>query len=182
MPDLIEPRKVKTISVRPDGSVLSNDAAAQQAASDAPVPLPRPTPGSAAARAATPKTAARVVTTPKAPVVASQDAGKTAAQDRDDTRAIKVASAETETTDATSARGGFAVQLAAPGTEDEARQTAAQLGKKFAGELGGHHLTFHRASDKSVYRVRVGGLSRDEATTLCEKLKASGGQCFVAKN
>ncbi|MBX9741531.1 MAG: SPOR domain-containing protein, partial [Beijerinckiaceae bacterium] len=35
---------------------------------------------------------------------------------------------------------------------------------------------------KSVYRVRVTGLSSEEANSLCAKLKASGGSCFVARN
>ncbi|MGB6655675.1 MAG: SPOR domain-containing protein, partial [Methylovirgula sp.] len=37
-------------------------------------------------------------------------------------------------------------------------------------------------ANKSVYRVRVVGLSHAEATALCEKLQAKGGSCFVAKN
>ena len=36
--------------------------------------------------------------------------------------------------------------------------------------------------DKSIYRVRVSSLSREEAVSLCEKVKAEGGTCFVAKN
>ena len=35
---------------------------------------------------------------------------------------------------------------------------------------------------KTIYRVRVGGLSREDANALCTKLQGSGGQCFVAKN
>jgi hypothetical protein len=33
-----------------------------------------------------------------------------------------------------------------------------------------------------VYRVRVGNMSREEAVSLCEKLKSDGGSCFVARN
>jgi hypothetical protein len=36
--------------------------------------------------------------------------------------------------------------------------------------------------EKSIYRVRVGSLSRDEANSLCSKIKSKGGDCFVAKN
>jgi hypothetical protein len=179
--DLIEPRKVRTISVRPDGTPLGNDVTAQSG-SDAPaVPPSRPVAAAASAKASTPKASARVVTTPKPP--ASQDAGKIAAQDP-----VKVAAADpvgTETEAAEAAKGGgFAVQLAAPATEAEARQSAARLGKQFGTALAGHRLTFHRASvgDKSVYRVRVSGLARDDATALCQKVQASGGSCFVAKN
>jgi cell division protein FtsN len=34
----------------------------------------------------------------------------------------------------------------------------------------------------TIYRVRVGPLSKDEASSLCSKLQGQGGQCFVAKN
>ena len=35
---------------------------------------------------------------------------------------------------------------------------------------------------RSVYRLRVGNMSREEANGLCERLKADGGSCFVARN
>ena len=60
----------------------------------------------------------------------------------------------------------------------------AKLERKFAAELGSYHLKYHEASvaDKSVYRVRVVGLSHEAAVTLCQQLQAKGGNCFVAKN
>ena len=36
--------------------------------------------------------------------------------------------------------------------------------------------------EKSIYRVRVSSLSREEANSLCGKIKSKGGDCFVAKN
>ena len=32
----------------------------------------------------------------------------------------------------------------------------------------------------TVFRVRVGPMSRDDASSLCSKLQGQGGQCFVA--
>jgi hypothetical protein len=63
--DLIEPKKVKTVSVRPDGTVLPNDAPPQVTAPTVPVLEARPTVASIA-KAATPKSA-RVATTPSRP-------------------------------------------------------------------------------------------------------------------
>jgi len=76
------------------------------------------------------------------------------------------------------------VQFAAPGSEQEAHEVTAKLAQKFGSDLSGHHLTYHRAKvgDKTVFRVRTAGLSREEATGICEKVKADGGSCFVAKN
>jgi hypothetical protein len=59
--DLIEPKKVKTVSVRPDGTLLPNDAPPQVTAAAVPIFAARPIAGFIA-KAATP-TAARVVTT-----------------------------------------------------------------------------------------------------------------------
>ncbi|MDR3464280.1 MAG: SPOR domain-containing protein [Beijerinckiaceae bacterium] len=80
--------------------------------------------------------------------------------------------------------GGFTVQLAAPGSEAEAKQTSARLEQKFASELDGHRLATYKAvsNGKTVYRVRAGRMTREQATGLCDKLKASGGSCFIAKN
>ncbi len=62
--DVIEPKKVKTVSIRPDGTLLPNDAPPQVTAAAVPILAARPTAASLA-KAATPKSAARVTTTPK---------------------------------------------------------------------------------------------------------------------
>jgi hypothetical protein len=171
---LIEPKKVKTVSVRPDGTLLPNDTPPQAAAPLKPVARPI---AASPAKAATPKSTARVATTPK-------PADSLAAK----AKRVQVADAQGQAPVAEAthvAAGTFAVQLAAPGTEQEARDVQVRLMKKFSGELAGFHPSIHKAvlGDKTVYRVRVSGLSsRDEATALCQKVQSGGGNCFVAKN
>ena len=46
----------------------------------------------------------------------------------------------------------------------------------------GARVTVQKASDKDVYRVRTAGMSREGAVATCERIKAAGGACFVAKN
>ncbi|MDQ6703403.1 MAG: SPOR domain-containing protein [Pseudomonadota bacterium] len=184
---LIEPKKVKTVSVRPDGTLLPNDTPPQVAAPAVPVPAARPTAASMA-KAATPKSAARVATTPR-PAAADANGNP---QPRTSVAAkaqrVELADARDQAPAAgapQAAPGSFAVQLAAPGTEQEARETQVQLMKKFGAELAGFHTSIHKAAvgGKPVYRVRVGGLpSRDEAIALCQKVQSGGGNCFVAKN
>jgi len=134
--------------------------------------------------ASTPKTAAPVVTTTAAEPPA---AGKPKARSAQ-AKSLKLADANAETTDATPASadnaGSFAVQLAAPASEAAARESMAKLQRQFGGELAGHQLKYHRASvaNKSVYRVRVVGLSYEGATALCQKLQGKGGACFVIKD
>ena len=207
---LIEPKKVKTVSVRSDGTVLPNDMPPQMPSSAAQAPsmqapqhmMPAAT-GAATPKPATPKSTARVVTTPKpqsieqqiaddnngAPAAATPVAPAPAKAKPAPAKLMKLA--ETETTDSipdaadTRASGGaFAVQLAAPATEQEAHEMTNKLASKFGSELKGHHLTYHRAkvNDKTVFRVRAAGMSHEEATGICQKLQASGGSCFVAKD
>ncbi len=35
---------------------------------------------------------------------------------------------------------------------------------------------------KTIFRVRVGPLAKEAASSLCNSLQGEGGQCFVAKN
>ena len=95
----------------------------------------------------------------------------------------QVASADPVAT-ATTSNGAYAVQLAAPATDREAQSAASRLRAKYAGELGGMQPTIHQAevNGRSIYRVRVGGMARADAVSLCQKLKASGGDCFVARD
>ena len=200
------PKKVKVVSVRPDGTILPNDqlpAAAMPQAAAAPPhdaiakAIERAGP---VARASSPKSTSRVSTTPKPTDIASAggDADTPAPVPAKPAKAprkakpVHVASADTGEHEATEAAapaaatsgGMFAVQLAAPGSESDARSTTARLLKKYSGALSGRRLGFHRAESngRSVYRVRVSSMSKDDATSLCDKLKAAGGTCFVAKN
>ena len=206
-----EPRKVKTVSVRPDGSLITSETVAspappQRPAAAAPAqPAVTPT----AAKNATPKSVARIATTPKAgngetdetpvqtgasaikPVakpkpVAAKPAPKTQqvarVADPDEQQAEPVEKPARTATAPSGGGGSFAVQLAAPGSEAEARQTASRLGIKFSDALGGRRASVQKASDKAVYRVRVGGYSREAAVEACESIKTAGGTCFVARN
>ncbi|MBN9081659.1 MAG: hypothetical protein BGP04_11045 [Rhizobiales bacterium 62-17] len=184
-----DPRPVKTVSVRPDGSVITGDPAAARPAAapiasvtpslannPPPVPAMRPAaPAAPAAAPAAPKTTARATAAaPAAPAPAAERPQAEAAAPRP----------QAERTASATASGDYAVQLAAPGSEAEARQVMSRLTQRYGSELSGRKLTFKKATvgDKSVYRVRVSGLSHENATGLCTKLQAKGGNCFVAKN
>jgi len=82
------------------------------------------------------------------------------------------------------AKGGFAVQFGAAASEAEARALATKVAQKYGAHLGGHRPTFKMATvgDKTVYRVRVGGISKESATSVCAAVKSGGGNCFVASN
>jgi len=76
------------------------------------------------------------------------------------------------------------VQLAAPRSEADAQNAIQRLSSKYGSELGDKELGVRKAevNGETIFRVRVTGLTRAEASGLCQKLKASGGDCFIARN
>jgi cell division septation protein DedD len=78
--------------------------------------------------------------------------------------------------------GTFSVQLTTSDSEAGGRAAFKALQQKHGSELGSRSALIrkHEAEGKTVFRVRVGPMSKDEATGLCTRLKASGGACFVA--
>jgi len=221
-------KPVKTVSVRPDGTLIAADASAP-AAAPPPDAAPAPPvkvavraidPGVATPEAATPKLdlptklsppkpQPRVVAktdttapngdasaTPSAPLqLASPPKPAKPAKPSADALAPAVVAAPAEAAPAapaavaaaapaTEGGGEWAVQLSAPRSEADAQSAIARLKKKYADELGDSALTVHQAEVKgeTIYRVRVSGLSKSDASALCSKLKAGGGDCFVAKD
>lgn len=195
VPGLGEPRRVRTVSIRPDGS----PAAAPVAVAPGDLPLatgsaPARANGSAAAGQGQPITTAqpqpRPVAMPDAPKVQERVAAPPAATTpAAPTRLASAAPAPAAPAPATAAiragSGDFTVQLAAPGSEAEARATFAALQRKYPGQLGGQAPIVRKtdlAGGKTVYRLRVGPYSREGATAMCSQLQSAGGQCFIAKN
>ncbi len=197
-----EPKKVKTFLVHLDGTTLDDAQAAQSrsvaasavASTEASAQLPA-TPRTAAKGSTTPKaisiasltadpastdttaptptrSSARQPASPGAHPVVKADAGKT-----DSGKTVEVA-------DASSSSTGFGLQLAASPSEADAETAFAKLKKKYPSQLGPYTASIHKSEtgDKPVYRVRVGGLSQNDAKTLCSQLQSSGGSCFVVHN
>lgn len=228
------PKRVKVVSVRPDGSIIGGDPdSAAPSAAAAPPPASEPPPqielgvampnvsGPSAAPPPQDKDAApravdrQTESVPPAgndkrakdPVAALIDpagGGRTASTKADTGDNAAVANPEpapkpkhgrkkkTEVADlgnqnnaaASAGDGTYAAQLAASPTESAARATLRKLQKKYGSTFTGHRLSYRRVrvDGKTVYRVRVTGLSKDDANSVCDKLQSDGGTCFVANN
>jgi hypothetical protein len=215
-----EPKPVRTISLRPDGTVIpasAADATASQTPPAQPVQEPPKAPPKAAAapvdagspqastpkidlptKLSPPKSSARVVvakTDTTAPGGAAE-AGEPTPLGGAAAKPVKAAKVKPQEAAAEPAApaaeagnepaptsGGWAVQLAAPRSEAEARGVVSKLNEKYASALGGSALGVHKATvnGDTIYRVRVTGLSKADAASLCARIKGDGGQCFVAK-
>jgi hypothetical protein len=184
--NLGEPRKVRTVSIRPDGTVIGSEGSAPRAPSPIPtMALPaaaQPTPAPAAqAPAAQPRPVASTpAATPKPVPAAATPASDPSPQRVASAQPVAVAPAAAPELTPT---GGFTVQLGVSGSESQAQSAFEQYQRKFS-DLEGMPSLIRKAevNGNTIYRVRVGPMSRDEASSLCSRLQGQGGQCFVAKN
>ncbi|MBY0258035.1 SPOR domain-containing protein [Methylobacterium sp.] len=197
-----EPRRVRTVSVKPDTPPPppQREAPAEATATPASVIPTMTLPGAAAdgapASASLRQRAARlpppVATTPVAEAPAPTQAEpaqaprpkapqRVAAVAPESTSAI--ASPPPAATAPASAGGGYVVQLGVRTSESEAQAAFRQMQGKYS-QLSGQPALIRQAevNGKTIYRVRVGPLGKTEAASLCTQLQGAGGQCFVAKN
>ena len=196
-----EPRRVRTVSVKPDTPPASvqRDARAEAAPSRiSPIPtmvMPDSSDsvGSAAPHRPSRTLPTRSVTADPSPSGAQVDASSSTGDDEAASRpkTQRVASVAPETTSSTAepsaatttSVGGFSVQLGVRNSESDARAAFRQMQTKYSQLSGKPELVQHaEVGGKSIYRVRVGPLAKNEANTLCSQLKGAGGQCFVSKN
>jgi len=208
-----EPRRVRTVSVRPDGTIVANDASpvapppaprpspvptmsmpavpapvpapairpTQQAAAPAAAPAPRPAASTPEARPAPQRVAS--VETPRAPAApAPAPAVKEQQRLAALPQAAETAAAADTAGDGPS--GGYAIQLGVRGTEAQARAAFNEFRSRVGDALGGASAIVRKAEVKgnTVFRVRAGPMTQSEANAACAKVKAAGGDCFVAKN
>jgi hypothetical protein len=167
-----EPRKIRTLSIRPDQAADASAAAAPAPAAPAPRAQP-PVQRTAAAPASTASTGSPSA---NAPVSLSPQAAPVEARP-------KVASVNPSIG---TGGGGAYVQVSSQKSEADARASFRALQGKYAGILGSRTASIHKAdiAGKGIfYRAMVGPFaSGEEATQFCVNLKSAGGQCVVQRN
>jgi hypothetical protein len=202
-PNTTEPKKVRTLTIRPDQPMPASPAAAR------PIPsVPRNASGIVAAQAATgagfppanarpvaPKvvTAAPTAVPPapsgNAPLSLNpQSSDATSATSAPQARPrpapapARVASAAAGGSEA----GSYIVQLSSQRSEADAQASFRSLQSKFPNLLSARQPIIRRADlgDKGIYfRAMVGPFaSAEEAGGFCGSLKTAGGQCVVQRN
>ena len=169
-----EPKRVKTMTIRPDGADPTPPQAApsqQRVASNAPVAgLPAP-------RTVQTTTITNSAPSGSAPMAIAPNSQKA------DTKADSRTKVAARTPPAAS--GAYAVQVSAQKTEAEAQSSYRALQQKYPSVLAGREASIKRAdlSSGTYYRAQVGSFATfDAATAFCNSLKDAGGQCIVQKN
>jgi cell division septation protein DedD len=170
-----EPKKVRTVTIRPDGGDMSGKPVTSQAASAAQAALAQPP----VAKAAPARSSGPISLDP-------QSEAPAAAATRTRTAAAPPAPARAAPDATESAGEGFMVQLSSQKSEAEAQSSFRSLQAKFSNELSGLQPVIRRADlgSKGVfYRTMVGPFaSAQEAGQFCANYKAAGGQCVVPNN
>lgn len=185
-----EPKKIRTVSIRPDNAVEQPQAAA-------PVQMPGPaTPTRVASVANVPAVPAqapiaaqpRPVAPPSVPVAHPQSRGPLSLSPDAQPAApapTRTASVPPPRAAAPVAGSGAFVQLSSQRSEADAQAAFRSLQGKYPSVLGNRALTVHRADlgAKGIYyRAMVGPLASAEAVELCTSLKSAGGSCIIQKN
>lgn len=196
---VVTPRKVRTMVVKPDGSLVPReDPAPAVAASEPADPAPQhvvatgdqtgavpPAKGDAeeVAKAADEpalKPAREIAATPKTAPIAPQRPSDQPLDVVGEVKPDQVASIG----NAAPAAGSWSMQIASQPTAESAQTTYQDLARRYGGVLGGHGVNIVKADiagKGTFYRVRVPAQSRNDAIKLCESYKAAGGNCFVSK-
>ncbi len=164
-----EPRKIRTLSIRPD----QPDSAAAAAAA----PARAQPPAQRASITAPASTASTGVPSANAPVSLSPQAQPAAAPaERPKVAAINPAAVT---------GGGAYVQVSSQKSEADAKASFKSLQGKYAGILGSRTASIHKADiagKGTFYRAMVGPFgTNDEAAQFCVNLKSAGGQCVVQR-
>jgi hypothetical protein len=164
-----EPKKIHTVTIRPDQAGAADASGARTAARGA------------AARAVSPDGNA-----PLALVPGGGDAAASPRSRRSPSPAVASATTASTAPSETSSAAGYAVQVSSQHSETEAQSSFQSLRAKYPDVLGKREPIIRRADlgAKGIYyRALVGPFaSADEAAAMCSSLKAAGGNCIVQKN
>ncbi len=197
---LTEPKKIRTVTIKPDQPGMAEPAASTTASSassarsaptrTASAPLAIMDAGNSAPA---PTVAPRPVASrpPLAPSNAPLSLTPEGAASPAPAAPIRTASATparivAPPSTATAANGSYAVQISSQRSEAEAQASFQSLQGRFSSVLAGRQPIIRRAdlgSKGTYYRAMVGPFATaDQANELCSSLKAAGGDCIVQRN
>jgi hypothetical protein len=203
----VAPRKVKTMMVKPDGSLVPREdpapAAPKVAAAEPTDPAPQHV--APASDGQQTGTVASDADQPDAPAVKPAKPAKKSeakAQSSNTPATVPVAPArpsdqpvdivgevkpdQVASIDPAAAAGGgsWSMQIASQPTVESAQSTYQDLQRRYGSVLSGRTANIVKAEvagKGTFYRVRVPAQSRNDAINLCTSYKAAGGNCFVSR-
>jgi hypothetical protein len=175
------PKKVRTLIVKSDGTVMQSDTAAGAGGTQVAAANLQNPPAGGVPRPAAPSPAA---TPPKGTAASIEAPARKPSLDSARTQTAAVASAPKAAAAPSAAGEQFVVQVAARKSQTAALAAFADLQQRYPSLLNSYRPIIQRADlgTKGIwYRLRVGPMSeKTAAATLCEKLKSAGmSSCLV---
>lgn len=194
----VAPRKVRTMIVKADGSLVAREepaAAPAEAMSPAPPSddvadqgAPAGVPDAASSEAAAPDAAPSDEATASKAALSAMPAKAPIAPSRPSDQPVdivgEVKPVEVAAVSQAAGAGAWSMQIASQPSEAAAQSSYQDLQRRYGSVLGGHQANIVKAeiSGKGTFwRVRVPAGSRSDAVQLCERYKGAGGNCFVSK-
>jgi hypothetical protein len=207
-----EPKKIRTIAIRPDQSATADAMPSSPLGAAAPArAVPAPPPQAPASRSAPPLARASADTAtvaaeqdpPPAPAARPAPPVRQAAPAPNSNAPLSLnpnaaparvapapaAPARTASLPPPAAAGGGPgsyVQVSSQRSESEAQSAFRALQAKFPSQLGSRQPQVHKVdlgAKGTFYRAMIGPFANaNEAAELCSSLKAAGGQCLVQRN
>lgn len=201
-------RKVRTMIVRPDGSLVAREEPETAPASQTAAQLPasgngkaetaplntQPASADALEKAAeTPATSSRAPLPTQRPVEQPVNVVNTVtgagnvrpATQEQASAAAKPATAEASSVATTTApAGSYVIQIASLPSQAEAEKSYKNQSGKFGSVIGGRPVEIKSADipgKGTYYRVRIVAGSKADANSLCDRLKQAGGSCLVTR-
>lgn len=203
----LQPRRVRTMVVRPDGSIVPRDEPApaaevqaesattatppaleQPTSAESTVPATEPADSEAATETATSMPqeiaqapAARPEPAPQPPVAVATPPTPVPAPAQQEQQVAAVDPAPVVPQAAQSSE--WSMQIASQPSSDSAQATYQDLARRYSSLLEGRGVNIVRAEvdGRTFYRVRIPMASRDEAVNLCTSYQSAGGSCFVSR-
>ncbi|MFD2235894.1 SPOR domain-containing protein [Aureimonas populi] len=185
VPEALQPRRVRTYDVRPDGTLVPRAEpetvmAPAEGASSAQTFDPSAPMQPSAPLVVGAEPAARAPMAP--PAVAPPEAAPAAPVPQPSAAPAEMAATPAEPP--APASGNFFVQISSQPSEALARESMATLSTRYASAIGGRPLAIQSAEipDRGTfYRVRIAAETREEANAVCQNLQSAGGSCFVTR-
>jgi hypothetical protein len=197
----VAPRRVRTMVVRPDGTMVPREepaaaAPAENVLSAEPIATPSLAPAGSGPLAAPAVAGADIATPDSVGVVPSQrtETQVAAAPVRADPPAAQQPATQTPpatpvsapaaAAPAAAATSEWSMQIASQPTAEGAQSTYQDLARRYGGVLEGRGVNIVRADIEgkgTYFRVRIPASNRDEAIQLCTRYKSAGGSCFVSR-
>lgn len=203
----VAPRRVRTMVVRPDGTMVPREEIAPEVSEPAvqqpqetvlgqpttPVPPLGEVPGMDQAASQddgpvvnTPESVSVVPTprvAPQTSVAQAPAAAPAPAPVQQQAPATPV-SAPAAAAPVSGATSEWSMQVASQPTAEGAQAAYQDLARRYGSVLQGRGVNIVRADIQGMgtyYRVRIPAASRDEAIQLCTRYKSAGGSCFVSR-